>query len=186
MHCNTEQEANAVLSALKQRFSECLLELHPDKSKIVYCKDDNRRKEYLSTKFTFLGYEFRRRIVKNKHNNKTFLSFNAAVSEPAKKSMRAKIREIIKSMDRNKSLNDMAERINPVLRGWINYYGKYHGTTLSPVFRHLNLAMIRWVMRKFKRFRGHKTKTAIFLLGIREKEPGLFAHWKLRTIGGFA
>ena len=88
-------------------------------------------------------------------------------------------------MGTHKSLSDVANQLNPILRGWINYYGKYHKTALCPVFRHVNLSVIRWMMRKFKRFKGHKARAGIFLEGVLEKEPGLFAHWKCGLSGGF-
>jgi len=184
VHCKTEQQANQLLSALKKRFEECLLEIHPEKSKIVYCKDDNRRNDYPITKFTFLGYDFRRRSAKNTRDNEMFLSFNAAVSNAAKKSMRAKTKETMKNIGTCKSLNDIANIFNPILRGWINYYGRYHKTALCSVFRHFNLTLIRWMMRKFKRFKGHKTRATTFLEGLLEKQPNLFAHWEAGLVGG--
>ncbi len=186
VHCNTEQQAKQLFETLRHRFEECLLEIHPTKSKIVYCKDNNRRNDHSNTKFTFLEYDFRRRSAKNTRDNTMFLSFNAAVSNAAKKSMRAKTKETIKNIGTHKSLNDVAYEFNPILQGWINYYGKYHKSALCPVFRYFNLSLIRWVMRKFKRFKGHKTKTAIFLKGLLEKQPTLFAHWKNGFTGGFA
>jgi RNA-directed DNA polymerase len=178
VHCNTEQEAKQVFEALRKRFEECLLEMHPTKSKIVYCKDDNRRDNYTNTKFTFLGYDFRRRSAKNTKKNKMFLNFAPAVSNAAKKSMRAKTKETIKNIDLNKSLDDVAHKFNPILQGWINYYGKYHKSALRSVFRHFNLSLGRWIMRKFKRFKGRKIKAVIFLEGILEKQPTMFAHKK--------
>ena len=185
VHCNTEQEAEQLFEALKKRFEECLLEMHPTKSKIVYCKDDNRRNDYPNTKFTFLGYDFRRRSAKNTIKNTLFLSFIPAVSNAAKKLMRAKTKQIIKNIDTYKSLNDVANKFNPILQGWINYYGRYNKTALYPIYRHFNLSVIRWLMRKFKRFKGHKIRTAIFLEGLIEKQPKLFAHWKSGFTRGF-
>jgi RNA-directed DNA polymerase len=185
VHCKTEQQANQLLLTLRKRFEECSLELHPDKTKIVYCKDENRRNEYPNMNFTFLGYDFRRRSAKNTKSNKMFLSFNPAISNAAKKSMRAKTKEMIKSIGSYKSLKDVANEFNPILQGWINYYGRYHKTALRPVFRHFNLSLILWMMRKFKRFKSHKTRTAIFLEGLLEKQPDLFAHWKCGLIGDF-
>ena len=185
VHCNTEQEAEQLFEALKKRFEECLLEMHPTKSKIVYCKDDNRRNDYPNSKFTFLGYDFRRRSAKNTIKNTLFLSFIPAVSNAAKKLMRAKTKQIIKNIDTYKSLNDVANKFNPILQGWINYYGRYNKTALYPIYRHFNLSVIRWLMRKFKRFKGHKIRTAIFLEGLIEKQPKLFAHWKSGFTRGF-
>ncbi len=186
VHCNTEQEAKQMFAALNGRFRECLLEIHPEKSNIVYCKDDNRRSDYSNTKFTFLGYDFRRRSAKNTKNNKVFLSFTPAVSNEARKSMQAKTRKLIKNMGTYKSLNDIAREANPILQGWINYYGRYYKTALYPVFRHFNMSLIRWTMRKFKRFRGKKTKAAVFLEGLTEKQPTLFAHWEAGLVGEFS
>lgn len=186
VHCKTEYEAKQLFEALRKRFEECLLEVHPTKSKIVYCKDDNRRNDYSNTKFTFLGYDFRRRSAKNMRSNEIFLSFTPAVSNAAKKSMRAKTRELIKNIGTCKILNDIAHVTNPVLQGWINYYGKYQKSALFPVFRHFNRSLARWVMRKYKNFKGRKTKTARFLDGLSEKQPKLFTHWKDGFIGGFA
>ena len=185
VHCKTEQEAKDVLSQLKKRFEECLLELHPDKTKIVYCKDDNRRNDYPNTEFKFLGYDFRRRSAKNKRENKMFLSFTPTVSNDAKKSMRAKTREIFKHIDTSKSLNDIADVFNPILRGWINYYGKYYKTAMYPIFRHFNLSVIHWLMRKFKQFKRNKAKAVSFLEGLIEKEPDFFAHWERGFIVGY-
>jgi RNA-directed DNA polymerase len=185
VHCNTEQQAKELFDALKKRFEECLLEIHPTKSKIVYCKDDNRRNDYLNTKFTFLGYDFRRRSAKNRRDNVLFLSFTPAVSNAAKKSMRAKTKELIKSIGTNNSLKDVADKTNPVMQGWINYYGQYHQSALYPIFRHFNLTLGRWVMRKFKKLKGKKTRAAIFLKKILGEEPTLFAHWKVGLIERF-
>ena len=88
---------------------------------------------------------------------------------------------LMKNANCFKSLSDVANQLNPILRRWINYYGKYHKTALCPVFRHVNLSVIRWMMRKFKRFKGHKTRAGIFLEGVLEKEPGLFARWRSRV-----
>lgn len=186
VHCNTEHEAKILLEALGKRFEECFLELHPNKTKIVYCKDSNRRKDYPNTKFTFLGYDFRGRRAENKYNNKLFISFSPAVSNAAKKSMRAKTKEIIKKIGTYKSLDEVAEEFNPILQGWINYYCKYHRTAFLPISRHFNLSLIRWSMRKFKRFKRHKTKAGIFLAGLASENPTLFAHWKNGLIGEFA
>ena len=185
VHCNTEQQAKQLLEALSKRFEECLLEMHPAKSKIVYCKDWKRQKEYSNTKFTFLGYDFRRRSVKNMKKNNIFLGFTPAVSNAAKKSMRTKTRELIKSIGTHKNLNDIANEVNPTLQGWINYYGQYNKSELCLVFRHFNLLVTRWIMKKFKRFKGNRIMAAKFLEGLAEKQPALFAHWKAGLKGGF-
>jgi RNA-directed DNA polymerase len=185
-HCETEEEAQQLLAELIKRFGECGLELHPDKTKIVYCKDDNRSGNYPETKFDFLGYSFRRREAKNKRNNKLFLSFNAAVSSGAMKSMRAKTRQMGFSTRTDKSLEDIAKECNPILRGWINYYGQYTPSALQPVFRHFNKSLVKWAMRKFKKLKGHKTKAILFMEEISKRQPQLFAHWGMTMGAAFA
>ncbi len=186
VHCRTEQEAQKILSELKQRFEACGLELHPEKTKIVYCKDKKRKREYPNTKFDFLGYSFCRRVVKNIKQNEVFVSFTPAVSKAAQKSMRAETR---KSGIRNRTdleLKDIAKIYNPVLRGWIAYYGRYQRSALYPVLRHFNKTIMAWIMRKYERFKGHKTKAANLLKKILAEKPNLFAHWKIGIIGVFA
>jgi RNA-directed DNA polymerase len=176
-HCETEEVAKQLLEELIKRFKECGLELHPDKTKIVYCKDDNRKGEYPQTEFVFLGYSFRRREAKNRKNNKLFLSFTAAASPAAMKSMRAKTRQIGFNVRPDRSLEDIAKECNPILQGWINYYGKYNPSALYPVFRHFNKSLVSWSMRKFKKLRGRKTRAAIFMEEISKRQPQLFVHW---------
>lgn len=178
VHCETEMQAKRILAELHKRFNECKLELHPDKTKIVYCKDENRKREYPETKFDFLGYTFRCRGVENKKAKRVFASFAPAVSNNAMKSMRAKTR---KSNVRNRTdleLKEIAEWYNPIIRGWIGYYGRYHRSALDSVFRHFNNTLITWVMHKYKKFRGRKTRAAILLRKIAKENPSLFVHWQ--------
>lgn len=185
-HCKTKAEAEQLLANLRKRFAECGLELHPDKTKIVYCKDGSRRGKYTETQFDFLGYTFRRRVVKNTKRNSMFVNFVPAVSKTALKSMRAKVR---KSDIRNRtdlSLVDIAKWYNPILRGWIEYYGCYSKSSLYPVFRHFNKTLVAWVRRKYKRYQRHKTKAGQFMERISKREPRMFAHWKIGMVGAFA
>ena len=184
VHCKTEAEAQALLVELKQRYTECGLELHPDKTKIVYCKDGKRKDNYQNTMFKFLGYEFRRRMVRG-NNNKMFLSFNPAICKEAKKSICRKIRETGVRNRSDLSLDQVAKWLNPMLTGWINYYGKFHKSALKPVMRQINLTLIKWCTRKFKTFRYSKAKACRFMIDICRKRPNLFAHWKLGIQGSF-
>lgn len=184
-HCRTEQQAKQLLAELKLRYEKCGLELHPKKTKIVYCKDDNRRRKYPNTEFDFLGYGFRRRTVKNNKTKKLFLNFTPAVSKTAEKSMREKTRSREFYRRTDLSLKDIAEQFNPVLRGWIEYYGRYNRSALYPVFRHFNKTLVAWARRKYKKLRG-KTRAVAMLESIAKREPYLFAHWKIGMIGSFA
>jgi RNA-directed DNA polymerase len=175
-HCKTERQAQQLLADLKLRFKECGLELHPGKTKIVYCKDDRRRREYPNTEFDFLGYGFRGREVMNSKTNEKFLGFTPAVSKASLKSMRDKTRSHKIYRRTDMSLNDIAKMFNPILIGWIEYYGRYNRSALYPVLRHFNKTLITWAKRKFGKT---KTRASNLLRNIEKREPQLFAHWKM-------
>jgi RNA-directed DNA polymerase len=185
VHCRTESEATALVAALQVRLAECHLELHPTKTKIVYCKDGNRKGSYPNVKFDFLGYGFRPRLVKSVRNNRLFCGFTPAVSVSALKAMRATIRELDIRRRTQRSLNDIAELLNPLLRGWIEYYGRYAPSALRPLLRYVNLTLVAWAMRKFKRFVGHKVRASQFLIKIAGDHAHLFVHWHLGMTGTF-
>ncbi len=186
IHCKTLQQAEVFLQELKERFALCELELHPDKTQIVYCKDGKRKKDYSNKSFTFLGYTFRARKCKNTKDNSVFTSFTPAVSKEAIKSIRAKTRKLNRRNRTELSLIDIARMYDPIRQGWINYYGKYTRSALYPVWRHFNNTLVVWAMKKHKPFRRHKTKAGKFLEWIFEKQPHLFAHWRAGMNGGFA
>ena len=177
-HCQTEAEARALEEALRARFVECGLELHPDKTRIVYCKDNDRRGEYAHTKFDFLGYTFRARRSKNRWG-KYFINFSPAVSKSAAKAMRQETRSWSLQRRSDKSLEDLSRMFNPILRGWINYYGRFYKSALYPTLRHLDRVLVQWAMRKYKRLRRHKRRAEHWLGRIARKEPHLFAHWQM-------
>lgn len=182
VHAKSEEDAQNILIALEKRFRECLLELHPEKTKIVYCKDANRKMCYSNTMFTFLGYDFRRRTAKAKDRNNLFLSFAPAVSIQAQKTMRLEIRKTIVRSKVAMSLGDMADMYNPILRGWIEYYGRYTPSALYSVFRYFNMKLVKWAMNKFKKLKRHKVRAINYLQNIRKKKLNLFVHWKFGTI----
>jgi RNA-directed DNA polymerase len=186
VHCRVEHEAQVVKAALQARLAECRLEMHPTKTKIVYCKDGNRRGKYPNIKFDFLGYCFRPRLVRRSRDNLLFCSFNPAVSPSALKSMRAKIRELGIRRRTEVSLEEIAFRINPLLRGWINYYGRYAPSALAPLLRYVNQTLQAWARRKFKRFKAHKIRVSRFLQKLSRQNANLFVHWRLGMTGTFA
>lgn len=184
-HCNSERKAQQLLCSLKERFAMCGLELHPDKTKIVYCKDSNRKGKYHSTSFDFLGFTFRQREALNKHRNLRFVSFTPAVSKVAMKSMRAKTKKCRIGRRTELNINDIAKRCNPFLLGWVNYYGRYHSSELDAVFRHFNQTLVKWAMSKYKSLRGRKAKAIAFLVRLAKENPRLFVHWRGGRTGAF-
>jgi RNA-directed DNA polymerase len=177
-HCRSEQQAQQILESIKCRLERCRLEVHPGKTRIVYCKDDDRRGRYLHEKFNFLGYTFRPRRSKNRMS-KFFVNFTPAVSNEAAKKMRQEMRRWHINLRSDKAIDDLARMWNPVLRGWIQYYGRFYKSALYPIFRHFNGLLVRWAMRKYKRLRGHRRRAVHWLGGIARREPRLFAPWHL-------
>ena len=186
VHCRTEQEARAVMATLQARLAECGLEMHPTKSKIVYCKDSNRKGTYPNVSFDFLGYCFRPRRAENSQSAKVFCSFLPAVSPSALRSMQEAIRDLDIRNRTHISMVDIARELNPILRGWIVYYGRFTPSALGPILLYVNRTVQAWMMRKFKRFKGRKTKTGRFLERLSRERPGLFAHWQVGMTGVFA
>lgn len=178
VHCRTELEAKQLKETIAARLAQCKLELHAEKTKIVYCKDDKRRGKYPNEKFDFLGFTFRPRGSKNRRGE-IFVSFSPAVSDKAAKSIRGTMRRWQVHLRSDKKLEDLAQKYNPVIRGWINYYGSYYRSALYPVFRQLERSLIRWVTRKYKQFRFHNQKATHWLARIARRDPDLFAHWRL-------
>jgi RNA-directed DNA polymerase len=180
-HCKTETQAKAVRRSIEARLAQCKLQLHPEKTNIVYCKDDDRRGTYPNEKFDFLGYTFRPRRSKNRWG-KCFINFSPAVSNEAKAKMRRTMRRWRLHLRSDKAIDDLARMWNPTLRGWIQYYGHFYPSALYPVFRHLDRTLARWARRKYKRLRGHRRRAEHWLGGVARRDPQLFAHWHLLGI----
>jgi RNA-directed DNA polymerase len=178
IHCRTLQEAQALLGHLDERFTECHLELNREKTRIVYCRDDDRKGNHPVTSFDFLGYTFRPRRSANRWG-KYFINFSPAVSNAACKTMRQTIRgwRIHRKVD--KDIEDLSRMFNPVVRGWINYYGRFYKSQLYGVLHHLNKSLILWVRRKYKKMMRHKQRASRWLERLARKRPELFVHWQM-------
>ena len=178
VHCRTEREARQVRAAIAARLQECRLELHPEKTKVVYCKDDDRRGNYPNEKFDFLGYTFRPRRSKNRHG-KYFINFTPAVSDKAGKAIRAEIRSWKLHLRSDKAIEDLSRMFNPIIRGWLQYYGRYYRSALYPLMRQLDRSLARWAYRKYKKLRGHLRRATHWLARISRRDAKLFAHWPM-------
>jgi RNA-directed DNA polymerase len=154
------------------------LEVHPEKTRIVYCKDDDRPGRHPNEGFEFLGYTFRPRRAKNRRGE-FFVSFLPAVSNGAAQKMRQEMRRWRVPLRSDKAIDDLARMWNAVLRGWIAYFGRFYKSALYPTFRHFNELLTRWAMRKYKRLRRHRRRAEHWLGGVARREPRLFAHWHL-------
>ena len=178
VHCRSESQAHRVRDAIAARLARVGLELHPDKTRIVYCKDADRGGSYEHTKFTFLGYEFRPRLAKSK-TGKHFVSFLPAVSTDAMKAMGQEIRSWHLARRSDKSLDDLARMFNSIVQGWINYYGRFYKSRLLSFLRRLNQHLVRWACQKYKRLRRRDRRARMLLAEIARRSPRLFAHWRL-------
>jgi RNA-directed DNA polymerase len=177
-HCVSEAQAKILKEALEKRFAECGLQLHPEKTKIVYCKDDDRRGNSKNESFDFLGYSFRARRSKNRFG-KFFVNFSPGVSNAATKAIREEIRRWQLRCRIDKWIDDLARMFNPVIRGWITYYGRYYKSALYPTFRYLDQCLANWAMAKYKRLRRHRQRAGHWVSKTALRDPRLFAHWPL-------
>jgi len=183
VHCATERQARQVWAALDDRLGGLGLELHPDKTRIVFCKDDRRRGDYPHTSFTFLGYTFQPRGAKSRQG-RMLVGFVPAVSAAALATMSSQVRQWRLHLWTTRSLDELADWVNPVVRGWMNYYGRFNRSKLIPLLQRINTYLMRWAGRKYKRLRSYK-RFKVWWFGIIDREPELFAHWKwVRTFAG--
>lgn len=184
IHCNTEKEAKELLEAVGKRMQECKLELHPVKTKIIYCKDDNRTGEYGNIWFNFLGYKFIMRKCINKRGER-FMNFLPAISDKAAAKIREEVRKWNLHKRTDKSLAELADEINPKIRGWINHYGMFYKSKLDAVLKCIDIDIFQWGLRKYKKLRKRVKQGVIWLERIKTRAGKLFAHWipQLRTVG---
>ena len=186
LHCRSEAQAHFLLKVIRQRFEQCGLELHPVKTKIVYCKDGRRKGNHANTSFDFLGFNFRRRGCWVQSQNCRVLGFTPAVSRDALKAMRVKIRKSCLRHRTDLSLKDIADWLNPIMRGWLAYYGGFNRSAMYAIIRHVNKTLARWAMRKYKALGRGKTRARLFLERCMKETPGLFVHWREGMKGAFA
>lgn len=177
VHCATERQALRVRDALAARMEQVGLRLHPDKTKIVYCKDDNRRGDYEHTSFTFLGYQFRARSVRNSKSGVMFTAFTPAISPEALKRISGEVRNWRIHTRIRHSLQDLADRINPIVRGWMAYYGRFTPAAIHPLLKRINGYLVRWARKKYRRLAPFKRAKRWWDDLVSRNRP-LFAHWQ--------
>jgi RNA-directed DNA polymerase len=176
VHCVSRRQAEYVRAGIAARMEQVGLRLHPDKTHVVYCKDSNRRGKHEHTRFTFLGYAFRSRKARNQRGV-SFTSFLPAISPEALKAKSDRLRELRIHRRTDLTLDDLAEWLNPIIAGWMHYYGRYYRTMMYPLLRRVNLYMRRWAGKKYRRLRTYSRFTR-WWTGILEREPDLFAQWQ--------
>ncbi len=176
-HCVSLKQAKYLQRRLQERFEQYGLQLNLEKTRIVYCKDDDRKGNYLNISFDFLGYTFKPRGANNKYG-KYFTSFLPAIAEKAKKAIRKKVRGWKLQLKVDKDLRDIGKMCNKQIQGWINYYSHFYKSEMYGVLRYINGCLVKWVRRKYKK-RKHRRKAEHWLGSIALRDRKLFAHWKI-------
>jgi RNA-directed DNA polymerase len=175
VHCASKTQAEAVLAAISERMSEVGLKLHPDKTRLVYCQDANRRGNHEHTSFTFLGFSFRARKARNR-DGRCFSSFQPAMSPDAHKAKGAQLRLMRLHRRTDLSLDDLARWLNPIVAGWMNYYGRFYRTQMWPLLQRINTYLRRWAGMKYRRLRTYKCFSR-WWAKVTTRAPRLFTHW---------
>jgi group II intron reverse transcriptase/maturase len=179
LHCYSKVHAEQTLRAVAERMLSCGLELHPEKTKIVYCKDYRRQGNHPEVKFDFLGFSFQPRTAKSKKTGKLFLGYDCAISISSRKRIADKLGELEVEKLSFRSIVGIAQYLNPMIRGWINYYGRFRGAELSKVFQLLRKRLVRWARKRYKRYRTSLNRAYKWLDRVRIQYPYLFYHWQL-------
>lgn len=178
VHCRSRAQAEQMWQAIARRLAECGLELNAAKTRIVYCKDEDRTGSSEHEKFDFLGYTFRPRLARNRYG-KFFVSFLPAISDRAGRAIREEMRGWRLHLRSDKSLEDLSRMFNPVVRGWVQYYGRFYRSMLYPVFRQLDRSLSKWACRKYRKLTRHRRRATHWINRVSRREPGLFAHWQI-------
>lgn len=181
VHCRSQKQAENVMQSIALRLEECGLMMHPEKSKIVYCKESKRTKVYSQVQFTFLGFTFRPRKAINKQG-RIFTGFLPGASDDALKRMRKVVHGWKLHRQTPVKLTDLAQRYNPVIRGWWQYYGAFYRTSMYELFQYIDLKLEQWARRKYKTLRRHKRRSVEWLSKMKTVCPQTFTHWQV--IGG--
>ena len=182
IHCRSKQEAELVLERVRLRLQSCGLTLHPNKTKLVYCMDDNRQEKHENTSFDFLGFTFRPRMARNQRGV-LFVSFLPAISKASAQHIRDTIKGLEIPTKRSLySLDQLARLINPYVQGWINYFGKFYSSELQKVLKYVEATLVRWAMGRYKKLRGRKRRAAQCLSRVAKRAPRLMAHWRIGCV----
>jgi len=179
LHCDSIAHAERTLKRVSERLESCGLELHPVKTKIVYCRDSRRREKYPTVKFDFLGYSFQPRTTKSKKTGKLFLGYDCAISISSRKLIADKLEVLMIGSRSFKNIVGIAQKLNPTIRGWVNYYGRFRSYELFKVFRLLEIRLIKWARKRYKRYRTSLNLTYKWLARVQNQYPYLFYHWQV-------
>ena len=178
VHCRSREQAEELMRSIARRLAECGLTLHPEKSKVVYCKDSHRTATYPQVHFTFLGFTFRPRKARGAQN-RLFTSFLPGASADAMKRMRRAVRGWRIHRQTSVTLAELAKQCNPAIRGWWNYYGAFYRTAMHKLYRYIDQRLEQWARRKYKTLLRHKSRSVDWLRRMKNESPRMFHHWSV-------
>jgi RNA-directed DNA polymerase len=176
VHCRTRKQAEEVMQSIALRLADCGLMMHPEKSRVVYCKGSHRTASYPHTHFTFLGFTFRPRKAQD-HRKKAFTNFLPAVSADALKRMRKEVRSWRIYRQVSGTLEDLARQYNPKIQGWWNYFGAFYRSAMRTLSQYIDQKLMQWARRKYKTLSSHTKHSARWLRRTKRETPRLFSHW---------
>jgi hypothetical protein len=178
VHCKSQKQAEEVMQSIALRLAECGLTMHPEKSKIVYCKDGKRTRPFPHVYCTFLGFTFRPRKAMSKQR-RLFTGFLPGMSTDALKRMRQEVRGWKLTRQTHVTLATLAKQFNPIIQGWWNYYGAFYRTAMLQLYQHIDRALARWARRKYKALSTRRRASMLWLCKMKNAEPQLFYHWRV-------
>ena len=176
MHCDSKAEAENLLTAIRERLAGFELELHPEKTKLVYCKNYLRKEQHEHNSFTFLSYSFQPRGMRNQQSTNKFMVFSAAICCKAKTFIRLRIKAVFNPRNTQVTLERVAIKLNPKIRGWLNYYSKFNPREAKNVFLYINELIRRWLEEKY-RIRGKRAVQNQYDSYV-QTNTSLFVHWQ--------
>jgi len=179
LHCKSKVQADYVLRNVRKRMKQCGLELHPEKTRLVYCKDYRRQEQHESVKFDFLGYSFQPRTAKSKRDGSLYLGFDCAISIRSKKRIAATMKTLDIEHLTHKSIVGVAQFLEPYIRGWVNYYGKFRLWEMNPLFQLLRRRLVMWARKRYKRYKTSVNRAYRWLERVKDQYPTLFYQWRL-------
>ena len=179
IHCKSEEQAKSVLKSVRERLKDCKLKLHDGKTQIVHCQDYRREKKHYKRRFDFLGFSFQPRPIQSKREGGgMFLGFSCAISISSKKRILTEIRSTNFHRWSTANLDDLSNLLNPKLRGWVNYFGKFGKSELQRVFRVFHQRLVKWVLNRYKSLKGSIKRAYTYQKQLQRGNPGLFYHWE--------
>ena len=179
LHCKSKVQADYVLRNVRKRMKQCGLELHPEKTRLVYCKDYRRQEQHESVKFDFLGYSFQPRTAKSKRDGSLYLGYDCAISISSKKRLAATMKALDIEHLTHKSIVGVAQFLEPYIRGWVNYYGKFRLWEMNPLFQLLRRRLVMWARKRYKRYKTSINRAYRWLERVKDQYPSLFYQWRL-------